>query len=104
MLNQKIYLLIKVNVVRSLLNEFNEYWEKESLPNWIQHGAKHVGSFANLVGGPTNEIIRLFEFEDISHWEKYMEWRGGSKEGQESLKGLIRFIISLEERLLTSIY
>ena len=104
MLKQKIYLLIKVNVVRSLLNEFNEYWEKESLPNWIKQGAKHIGSFVNLVGGPTNEIIRLFEFEDISHWEKYMEWRRSSKEGQESLKGLIRFIINLEERLLTSIY
>jgi hypothetical protein len=100
----KVYLLIRVNVVRSLLNEFNEYWKKESLPNWESHGATHIGSYMNLVGGPTNEIIRLFEFEDISHWEKYMEWRRSSKEGQKSLKGLIRFIISLEERLLTSIY
>ena len=100
----KVYLLIRVNVVRSLLNEFNEYWKKESLPNWVNHGAAHIGSFVNLVGGPTNEIIRLFEFEDISHWEKYMEWRRNSKEGQESLKGLHQFIISLEERLLTSIY
>ena len=63
--------MIKVNVTWNIIDEFNEYWARENLPLLEEHGARHIGSYVNLVGGPLNEIVRLFEFEDLSHWERF---------------------------------
>jgi len=105
MAEKKIYLMIKVTVHSGMVNEFNEFWGRESLPLWKEHGAKHLFSFTTLAGGPINEIIRLFEFESISKWHEMEEFISGTEKGRELAKRLDRdFIISLEKRLLTSIY
>jgi hypothetical protein len=59
------------------------------------------------VGDPINEIIRLFEFDSIAQWQQMEEFIAQSKESKEGrslVKELSRFIISLEEKLLISIY
>jgi hypothetical protein len=104
MAEKKVYLMIKVRTPFELIGEFNEFWEKVSLPIWIKYGAKHIGSFANFVGDPINEIVRLFEFDSYSHWEKWEKFLGDSEEGKAHVKRLSRYIVSLERKLLTSIY
>lgn len=103
MLERKVYLLIKVRVHSGLVGEFNEYWAKESLPFWLKHGARHIGSFVNFVGDPTNEIIRLFEFDNLLQWQQWEKFLAESEEGVNLLKGLSRFISSLERKLLLSV-
>jgi hypothetical protein len=101
---KKVYLMIKVRTPFGMVEEFNEFWGKESLPNWIRLGAKHIGSFRNFVGEPINEIVRLFEFESIEHWEKWEKFLADSDEGKDIVKRLSRYIVSLERKLLTSLY
>jgi hypothetical protein len=110
MSQKKVLLSVKVKVVWSLLDEFNKFWEKEYSRHWKTHGAKHIGSYVFLVGGPINEIVRLFEFKDLSHWEKFSEWLYGEK-FQENQKGrtippedLLKYITSIEQELLVSVY
>jgi hypothetical protein len=101
---KKVYLVIKVRTPFDLVGEFNEFWGRESLPIWLKHGAKHVGSFANYVGDPVNEIIRLFEFDSVAQWEEWEKFLGESQEGKELVKRLSKYIVSLERKLLTAIY
>jgi glutaredoxin 2 len=104
---KRVILMVKVTAVWSTLNEFNEYWGKESLPTWIEHGAKHIGSFVNWLGAPKSQIIRLFEFESLSAWEKFMQKREKmfvSEKGRELVPNLIGFIESLEESVWVSVY
>lgn len=101
---KKVYLMIRVQVPFDKVSEFNEFWGRESLPNWIKLGAKHIGSFENFVGGPINEIIRLFEFEDIEHWQKWERFLSDTNEGKDILKRLSKYILTLERRLLLPIY
>jgi hypothetical protein len=102
--NKKVYLMIKVRVPFHMVEEFNEFWGRESLPNWIKLGAKHIGSFTNFVGDPINEIVRLFEFDNIAHWEKWEKFLADSAEGKDIVKRLSGYIVSLERKLLTSVY
>ena len=106
MAEKKVYLMIKATVHRSnLVREFNEFWGKESLPAWTKHGAKHIGSFTMRAGGASNEIIRLFEFESLSHWQQMEDFLVDTEEGRNLAKKLDQgFVISLEKSLLTSIY
>ena len=104
MAEKKVYLMIKVRTPFELVREFHEFWGKESLPIWIKHGAKHIGSFENYVGDPINEIIRLFEFDSIEQWEKWEKFLADSEEGKALVKRLSRYIVSLERKLLVSIY
>ena len=101
---KKVYLMIKVRTPFEMVSEFNEFWGKESLPIWLKHGAKHIGSFANYVGEPINEIIRLFEFDSIEQWNRWEKFLAEDKEGQELVKRLSKYIVSLERNLLFSIY
>ena len=107
---KKVLLMIKVNVMWNLIDEFNEYWARENLPLLEEHGARHIGSYVNLVGGPLNEIVRLFEFEDLSHWEKFNTWLFGRKAQDNQNERTIspdkpkRYVTSMEEKLLLSIY
>lgn len=104
-MGKKVYEMIKVTVPFDKVGEFNEYWTREALPIWLEHGVKHIGSFLNYVGGPTNEIIRLFEFENISHWEQWEEFTaGGSEEARNLFKGISQYILSVEKKLLLSAF
>ena len=104
MAEKKVYLMIKVRTPFDLVNEFHEFWGKESLPIWIKHGAKHVGSFVNYVGDPINEIVRLFEFDSVAQWEQWEKFLADSPEGKALVKRLSKYIVSLERKLLYSVY
>ena len=104
MAEKKVYLMIRVRTPFDLVNEFNDIWERESLPVWLTHGAKHIGSFINYVGDPVNEIVRLFEFDSISHWQQWEKFLAESEEGRDLVKRLSSYIQSLEKKLLISIY
>ncbi len=108
----RVLLIVKVNVKWPLLEDFNEWWGKNSLPNWVAHGAKHIGSFENYLGAPKNQIIRICEFDDFSKFEKFMEWRNeglygadpSSKERAERIKQVTSRVDNLEESVWFSIY
>jgi hypothetical protein len=110
-MSKKVLLEVKVMVHWKLLDEFHEYWQTKNLPQWEAHGAKHIGSYVNLVGGgPLNQILRLFEFEDLSKWERFNDWLFGDK-FQEATKGrtvppdeLMKYITSVEQKLYVSVY
>jgi hypothetical protein len=96
--------MIKVRTPFDLVSEFNDFWGRESLPVWLKHGARHVGSFANYVGDPVNEIVRLFEFDSVAKWEEWERFLGDSEEGKDLVKRLSKYIVTLERKLLTPVY
>jgi hypothetical protein len=104
MADKKVWLMIKVRTPFDLVGEFNDFWGRESLPVWLEHGAKHVGSFTNFVGDPVNEIVRLFEFDSVARWEEWERFLGDSQEGKDLVRRLSKYIIKLERKLLTSVY
>ena len=104
MADKKVYLMIKVKTPFELVGEFNEFWGRESLPIWLKYRAKHIGSFVNYVGEPINEITRLFEFDSIAEWEQWERFLADDPAGKDLVKRLSRYIISLERKLLTSVY
>ena len=104
-MGKKVYEIIKVTVPFDKVTEFNEYWAKEALPIWVKHGVRHIGSFINYVGDPTNEIIRFFEFDSISHWEQWEAFTASdSEEARNLFKGISQYIISVEKKLLLSAF
>ena len=104
MAGKKVWLMIKVRTPFDLVGEFNDFWGRESLPVWLKHGARHVGSFANYVGDPVNEIVRLFEFDSVAKWEEWERFLGDSEEGKDLVKRLSKYIVTLERKLLTPVY
>ncbi|MBI2848081.1 MAG: NIPSNAP family protein [Chloroflexi bacterium] len=93
-----------VRVVTDNPQEFNEFWARESLPLWIKHGAKHIGSFSNWIGGPTDEIFRIFEFESLEKFEAFEKFLAESPQGKDLIKRLGKYIKTGEKRLIRSIY
>ncbi len=109
MAQKKILVMVKVTVDTELMDEFNKHWGEELLPYWDAHGAHHLGSYTNLVGGPANEIVRLFEFDDISRWFSFHLWFFRDRfeavdEKEARPKKPTRYVTNVEERLLVSIY
>ena len=60
MTDKRVLMITKVDAVWNKLEEFHKYWGEKSLPVWEENGAKHIGSFVNHLGGPKNQIVRLF--------------------------------------------
>ena len=107
MARKKVLLLVKVDANLSSIKEFNEYWERVNLPFWEENGAKHIGSYVNYLGAPKNQIIRLFEFEDLSQCDKFMQLREkmfNTEQGEESLQQIYTYFKTLEETLWISAY
>ena len=104
MASKKIYLHLTVRVPHAQLHEFNEFWGKESLPRWLANGARHIGSYVNYVGGVYGEIIRLFEFDSLSHFEKFQDSLTDSEDGRSIIKKIDRFNVVVEQKLLRAIY
>lgn len=110
MSTRKVLLMVKVNAVWTLLDEFHEYWQRVNLPDWELRGARHIGSYTGIAGAPVNEITRLFEFENLQAWEDFHEWLFGKK-FQETDKdrtvppdSLMKYIVTLEQKLFMSVY
>lgn len=107
MAGKRVLMMTKVNAIWSSLEEFNKYWEKENLPFWLEHGAKHIGSFVNYLGGPKSQIIRLFEFDELSKWDRFMELREkmfDSEQGRQGLQKTLEYVKSIEETVWISVY
>lgn len=104
MAEKKLYLMMRGRCQLNVLREFNELWGRESLPLWIKHGARHIGSFSNFVGDPDNEFIRLWEFDNVSQWSQWQDFLADSEEGKNLVKKLTPYIMYGERKLLHSIY
>ena len=106
--DKKVLMITKVDAVWGKLDEFNESWEKTNLPFWLENGARHIGSFVNYLGGPKSQIVRLFEFDNLSHWDRFMQLRESmfdSEQGREAMKkGVLPFVESIEETIWISVY
>lgn len=94
----KVYELVNVIVEDPIA--FNSWWVKGSLPHWLEHGAKHIGSYINFAGGSNKEIIRLFEFENMAAYMKWIDWLLSSPEGAKLMEELGRFNINAQRRLV----
>jgi len=104
MSDNKVYLVVKVKITPLLIKEFNEYWMRDCLPFWLKHGATHIKSFVNYCGGSSNEIFRLFQFDDISNWGQFEKELAESEEGKAMKKELYsNWNIVVERRLLKSL-
>lgn len=84
----KTYLLVKVIIAPLLLKDFNEYFAKECLPMWTKYGARHIRSFVYQAGGPSNELIRIFEFDNINSWGSFRDALVETDEGRNYTKNL----------------
>ena len=109
---KKVLMITRVNVDWDKLEEFNEWWGRVKLHEWTENGARHLGSYENFLGAPKSQIIRLWEFDDFSKWEKFMEWRlrtmyafepTSTKRG-ERLKEITSRVDNLDETVWFSIY
>ena len=68
---------------------------------------KHLGSYANHMGAKKAEIVRLFEFENLSAWNKFMEVRESmfrSEQGKQAFQTTIGFVHDIEESTWISVY
>lgn len=95
-----IYLHVTVHVVGGKLQEFHDFWARESLPLWEKYGAKHIGSWSTTIG-KTNEIVRLFAFTDMAYYEKWQGFIYGSQGGKELVQKLSPYILDSETKLLS---
>jgi hypothetical protein len=107
---RRIYLVQRIGVPTELIDEFGQFWIKNTLPLWEKHGSKFIVAGRNLVGAPSNELTRIFEFENIHHWERMQEatwdwWEKEEGEGRATPpKGYVRYLALHEQRLLRAVY
>jgi hypothetical protein len=107
---RKIYLEHRIRVPNELLDEFIQFWRKNTLPMWEENGARLVVAGTNLVGSLSAEITRVFEFDNIHHWEKMQEalwdwWEREEGPGSEvPPRGYLRYLKTHEQKLLRAIY
>ena len=64
-----IYELITVDAQPLKLGGYED-WLKESLAYWKKFGIKHIGSWETIIG-KSNEVVRLFGYNDLDHFEKW---------------------------------
>jgi hypothetical protein len=55
---------------------------------WVKYGARHIRSFIYQAGGPSNELLRFFEFDDIVSWGKFRKALADTEEGKNYTKNL----------------
>lgn len=106
-MTRRVLLVTKVDAVWSRLGEFHEHWRVHNLPFWEQHGARHVGSFVNYMGGPKSQVLRLFEFDDLEQCQRFLALREAmfdSDRGREQMAQLHRYLERIEETVWISAY
>lgn len=107
---RKIYLMHRLSVPSDLVDEFSQYWKEHTLPVWEQQGAKLLAAGRTTVGGPENEIVRLYEFESLFAWQKRQEaqwdlWEKEEGKGRTSPpKRYLKYVTTLEQRLFRAMY
>lgn len=104
---RSVLLVTKVDAVWSRLDEFHDYWRTHNLPFWEQHGARHVGSFVNHLGGSKSQVLRLFAFDDLEHCQRFLALREAmfdSDRGREQMATLQQYLERIEETVWISAY
>ena len=94
-----IYEMITVDVIPGKVREFNELWFRESLPIWEKHGIKHIGSWVTVIG-KSNEVVRLFEYRDLAHFEQWRKFLSEDDEGKAIYRKVWAYIAHLERKML----
>ena len=94
-----VYLHITARTVPGKTQEFHDFWSRTSLPMWEKYGAKHIGSWDTFIGDYW-EVVRLFAFDDLAHLERYERFLAQDKEGQELVKELASYIVSISRKIL----
>ncbi len=83
---ENVYLLVRVTIAPNLIKEFNDFWSSEILAFWEKYGASHIRSFIYSVGGPSNQLLRLFKFDNYETFGKFREALRNTEEGRDILK------------------
>ncbi len=94
-----LYEMITVDVIPGRLKEFHDMWLKESLPLWEKHGIKHIGSWETVIG-KSNEVIRLFAFNDLIHYNQWLQFLSEDEEGREIRRKVWSYIAHLDRKIL----
>ncbi|MFC2058505.1 NIPSNAP family protein [Chloroflexota bacterium] len=81
------------------MEEFHELWSKESLPLWEKYGAKHIGSWSTVIGR-SNEIVRLFAFKNLAHYERFRQLVQQDKDAQAVLTKFSSFLAGSDIKCL----
>lgn len=102
----EVFVQVTLNVAEqgrypsSDIYNFNKVWYEVALPLWEKHGGKHIGSYHWFLGGPSNQIIRLFEFKDMATFSAWNDWVHASDEGHKMSLKLNEIPWASERRLL----
>ncbi|MBI2831423.1 MAG: NIPSNAP family protein [Chloroflexi bacterium] len=92
--------MITVQVAPGKLEEFHDFWVRESLPYWEKHGIKHIGSWESMIGNDQNEVIRMFEFRDFTHYEQWRKFLAEDEEGKRLRKKLTPYLLKSKRLIL----
>ncbi len=98
MSEDKLYYMAKVTTNNA--REFGEVWAKHCLPAWEKLGIRHIGSWTWAAGGPSNEIVRIFEFNDLAHYGQWVALLDNTPEGRDLISKIHPYIVKLENYLL----
>lgn len=105
MSQKKVLMIVEVTAVWEKMEEFNKRWELENLPYWQQNGANYIGSYTTYVGADTNKTLRIFEFENITLYQKFMEDRFGmfeTRTGKSSVNTVHQYVERIKETIWLS--
>ena len=94
-----IYLHITVRTVPGKTGEFHRFWSTRSLPIWEKYGAKHIGSWETSIG-ESFEIVRLFAFDDLTHFERFNKFLSQDKDGRKLVRELAPYMVSVTQKIL----
>ncbi len=94
-----IYELLTIDVKPNKVKEFNEFWLREALPVWEKHGIKHIGSWVTLIG-KSNEVIRLFEYKDLAHFEQWRQFCSEDEKWKATHLKIWEYVINIDRKIL----
>ncbi len=107
---RRIYLVHRLSVPSDKVDEFNKYWKENTLPRWNEWGAKLIVAGTNIVGGPSHEITRIYELENLAHYARLQEatWDWWEREGGPARTAPppshLNYLTTLESRIMRAVY
>lgn len=88
-----IYVEASLRVVPGKMNELMEVFSKEFLPNSNKLGRRLVAQWQTTIG-TLDEVVNLWEYDDLTHMQRFQEARQRSQEmtkAYENLRALIAY-------------
>jgi hypothetical protein len=80
-----IYLEGTVGIVPGKMNEYLDIVSKEIMPMYAKLGIKMIGSWRTSMGGNSNEVVILFQYDNMAQMEKQTAARNADKDYQKIL-------------------